>query len=381
MKTIRLLGILIFSVLVNSCSPQLRPLKPATAIKDNSTENFKYVFISPTNSLSSGSGRISASRYGLSGSTTSKSVNPTDVITGILAKEGFIRLPELKTDLYSETLIVNYGESGRSPRGKGYTMEVTIQFVSAESNELISSCSAEGQGETEADDIRQAINRCLSVLFTSNNTEDDLENTDYSLNNSNPNKDLGLNSKIKPPGIYYNEYNCVIDQEISVTEVKIKCLNETGRAYDKHTVKKSELSFYKTKHEWEITNETLLEVDTFSYENADPGIYYNGNSCEIDEEISPTVVKIKCLNETGRAKDKFSIKKSELVFHETNYEWKITEETLNNPKDPPGLYYNGTLCTIIKELADGKVKIKYPNESGRANDKKVVLRSDLVEVK
>lgn len=183
------------------------------------------------------------------------------------------------------------------------------------------------------------------------------------------------------PGIYYNEYNCVIDQEISVTEVKIKCLNETGRAYDKHTVKKSELSFHEIKHEWEITNEALLEVDTYSYENADPGIYYNGNSCEIDEEISPIVVKIKCINETGRAKDKFTIKKSELVFHETNHEWKITEETLNNPKDPPGLYYNGALCTIIKELADGKVKIKYPNESGRANDKKVVSKSDLVEVK
>ena len=54
---------------------------------------------------------------------------------------------------------------------------------------------------------------------------------------------------------------------------------------------------------------------------------------------------------------------------------------VKQPKDPPGLYYNGTLCTIIKELADGKVKIKYPNETGRAYDKKVVLRSDLVEVK
>ena len=255
------------------------------------------------------------------------------------------------------------------------------QVISAESNELICSCSAEGQGSTEADDIRQAINRCLSALFHSNTTEDNFENKDLSLNNFNPNKDLSSNSKIKPPGIYYNEYNCVIDQEISVTEVKIKCLNETGRAYDKHTVKKSELSFHEIKHEWEITNETLLEVDTFSYENADPGIYYNGNSCEIDEEISLTVVKIKCLNETGRAKDKFSIKKSELVFHETNYEWKITEETLNNPKAPPGLYYNGNLCTIIKELADGKVKIKYPNETGRAYDKKVVYRSDLVEIK
>ena len=87
------------------------------------------------------------------------------MITGILTKKGFIRLPELKSELKNETLIVNYGESGRRNRGLGYTIEVTIQLISAKSSELISSCSAEGQGETEADDIRQAITRCLSALL------------------------------------------------------------------------------------------------------------------------------------------------------------------------------------------------------------------------
>lgn len=98
------------------------------------------------------------------GSSTSKSVNPTDIISGILIKEGYIRLPELKNELTDKTLIINYGESGRRDRAFDYTIEVTIQFVSSKSNELISSCSAEGQGETEADNIRQAITRCLSAL-------------------------------------------------------------------------------------------------------------------------------------------------------------------------------------------------------------------------
>ena len=47
----------------------------------------------------------------------------------------------------------------------GYTIEVTIQFVSGKSSELVCSCTAEGQGTTEADDIRQAINRCIVALF------------------------------------------------------------------------------------------------------------------------------------------------------------------------------------------------------------------------
>ena len=108
-------------------------------------------------------------RYGIYGSSTTKSVNPSDVIAGVLIKEGLIILPELKSELSNETLIVNYGESGRRNRGLGYTIEVTIQFISAETKQMICSCTAEGQGETEADDIRQAIRRALDGLFSKNN--------------------------------------------------------------------------------------------------------------------------------------------------------------------------------------------------------------------
>ena len=62
--------------------------------------------------------------------------------------------------------IVNYGESGGRNRGLGYTIEVTLQFISAETNEMVCSCTAEGQGSTEADDIRQAIKRALGALFS-----------------------------------------------------------------------------------------------------------------------------------------------------------------------------------------------------------------------
>ena len=70
----------------------------------------------------------------------------------------------------NETLIVNYGESGRRNTGLGgYTIEVTIQFISSESSSLICACTAEGQGSTEEDDIRQAITRCLNSLLSQEN--------------------------------------------------------------------------------------------------------------------------------------------------------------------------------------------------------------------
>jgi hypothetical protein len=121
-------------------------------------------------------------------------------------------------------------------------------------------------------------------------------------------------------------------------------------------------------------------------EMTSPGIYYNGNHCLIDKEISVTDVKIKCLNETGRAYDKYTINKSKLIFHEITHEWQITSELSNkdnnNSKDDSkGLYYNGEFCKIIEEMPDGYVKIKYLNETGRAYYKKVVLRSEIEEVK
>lgn len=155
-KLIGLFGIFILTW-INSCVS----LKPATSIKKESIDSFKYIYITPTNSLTSGSGATIGGQY----YSSSNSVNPIDVISGILTKEGLIRLPELKPELTNETLIVNYGESGRRNLGLGaYTIEVTIQFISAKNSSLVCSCTAEGAGSTEADDIRNAITRCLNGL-------------------------------------------------------------------------------------------------------------------------------------------------------------------------------------------------------------------------
>lgn len=164
MKTIGFSILVLLSAFTVGCRV-VRPLDEPTIIKNETLKSYKYIYISQTGDLVSGTGAGYVGTYGGYGSSTSKSVNPTDVVTGILIKDGFIRLPELKTELVDETLIVNYGESDKRNRGTGYTIEVTIQFVSAKSHTLICSCTAEGQGQTEADDIRQAISRCLEGLL------------------------------------------------------------------------------------------------------------------------------------------------------------------------------------------------------------------------
>jgi hypothetical protein len=138
------------------------PLKPVIISNKQDFSQLKYFVVTPSATLTSGTGAI----YGLNVSTLSKSVNPSDLISGILTKKNFIRLSQVNPELSAKTMIVNFGESGRRDTGLGgYTIEVTIQFVSLSNNEIISSCSAEGQGITEADDIRIAIERCLNTLM------------------------------------------------------------------------------------------------------------------------------------------------------------------------------------------------------------------------
>ena len=84
-----------------------------------------------------------------------------------MIKKGFTQIPNISPELASQTLIINYGESGRRNVGLGYTIEVTLQILSAKTHEIVCISTAEGQGSTEADDIRIAITRALEEVFPS----------------------------------------------------------------------------------------------------------------------------------------------------------------------------------------------------------------------
>ncbi len=123
MNTLKRLTLAICIILLmNACAP----LRAPVVVKNSPIEKFKYAYISPTKELTSSTGSTYGGQYGIYGSSTTKSVNPSDVIAGILIQKGYVILPELNPELAKETLIVNYGESGRRNRGLGYTIEVTI---------------------------------------------------------------------------------------------------------------------------------------------------------------------------------------------------------------------------------------------------------------
>lgn len=156
-----------FFILIGALTTSCAILKEPEIIKRGEISNYKFVVLPNSENLNSRSGAVFGNQYGVYGGSTSKEINPSSTIEGILLKRGLISTDTITSDNEDKTLIVKYGESGRRDVAGGlggYTLEVTIAFVSAKTKEIIYSCVAEGQGSTEVDDIREAIHRCLSGI-------------------------------------------------------------------------------------------------------------------------------------------------------------------------------------------------------------------------
>ncbi len=159
-------------LLINGCAEMVHfDLEPVKSKKFGDTSKYTYAIIGQSQTLTSeatsgyiyGYGAITGGET----SSVSKSINPSDVIAGILMKKGFIVLDSISNDKTkkAKSLFVKYGQSGRRDlSARGYTLEVSIQILDASTYEPIFTCTAEGLGHTEADDIRHAITRCLSDL-------------------------------------------------------------------------------------------------------------------------------------------------------------------------------------------------------------------------
>lgn len=153
----------LFSAMICGCASMRPPV--VNSYNSDKISNYRYFYVSPTADYTSSSG-VYGNQYGVYGGTT-KSTNPSTVIAGILFKNGYIQVNEVNPNNARETMIVNFGETGRRNVNLGYSIEVTIQFISAATQLPICTCTAEGQGETEADDVRKAIQRALEPLFKS----------------------------------------------------------------------------------------------------------------------------------------------------------------------------------------------------------------------
>lgn len=136
-----------------------------TVSSPGTLNEYKYAYIVPTGERSSVSGSTYGNQYGTYGSTLTKSTNAGDIISGYLMKKGFVIVDKVPDDISKKCVIISFGESGRRNLNWGYTIEVTLQFLDGVTRDPICVVTGEGQGSTEADDIRIAVTRCLDAVF------------------------------------------------------------------------------------------------------------------------------------------------------------------------------------------------------------------------
>lgn len=117
--------------LLASCSLLLK--KPSVK-KYAPLEAYKYVLIGNEKSVMRGYDYAYSQRDDLQ-----------EILQGELMKRGFIILQEFRPELSSRTLLVNYAVSNkRDLSPSDYAIEVTLQFVSASSHNLVAVATAEG---------------------------------------------------------------------------------------------------------------------------------------------------------------------------------------------------------------------------------------------
>ncbi len=129
-------GLVLF--LLNGCGMALLPVSVEGS---RSLDGYKYFYMNGTGSTTSRSNVGVNVGYGIYVTDPDKTVNPGDFISGYLMNQGFIRVAEILQP--EETFIVNFGEGGRRYKYDGddlanqYAQEVILQFISAETNEVI----------------------------------------------------------------------------------------------------------------------------------------------------------------------------------------------------------------------------------------------------
>ena len=136
---------------------------PVASVKNN-LYKYNYVYVVPTSAVTSSSG-VSENIWGVYGGQT-KTVSPSETISGYLMKVGFTPVPSVTEELADKTLVVSYGYTGRRQLGLfAYASCIIIQMRDAKTHEMVASCEAEGCGDDETDDILQAIYSGLNAIF------------------------------------------------------------------------------------------------------------------------------------------------------------------------------------------------------------------------
>ena len=198
-------------------------LNPPIVTINGDLSKYRYVYVIPTNGVTSNTGVAGAISIGgvtgIYGNQTN-TINPSETISGNLMKMGYTILPAVTPEFAENTMIVSYGYLGKRLMGLvTYASTIIIQMRDAQTQELVASFETEGYSEDEANSISEAIIKAMKMLGYALNPTVELQvlrvykrSVNVSLTNRTQNKINHIYLRLK----YYSEGEVIHTQEETV---------------------------------------------------------------------------------------------------------------------------------------------------------------------
>ena len=140
-------------------------------IVNGNLNKYIYAYVIPTSGVTSssgGSGVVFGNKYGVFGSMgegSTRTVNPSEKISGQLMKMGFTILPNPSPEFADNTIIVSYGYvDGEIDVFETASATILIQFRDAKTQELMASYETTGKGENQSTCISDAISTAMGLF-------------------------------------------------------------------------------------------------------------------------------------------------------------------------------------------------------------------------
>lgn len=144
-------------------------LVPTVVIKGDPRQ-YKYVHVIPTSGTTSSTG-VSTTVHiwgpiGITAGNANSTVNPSELLTGFLMKEGYTVVPSITPELADMTLIVSYGFLGTYLTRKGGVpySRIILQMTDASTHEVVASYETIGTGDDDAARISEALDYAIDLF-------------------------------------------------------------------------------------------------------------------------------------------------------------------------------------------------------------------------
>ena len=105
MKKIIILSTIALAAILSGCAT----LIPTTITRNSEDDlkNYSYFYVNPAGAKTGSAGYVTGGNYGVYGSSSTRTTEPCDIISGYLIKLGYVRVATIDENISDKTLVID----------------------------------------------------------------------------------------------------------------------------------------------------------------------------------------------------------------------------------------------------------------------------------